>query len=540
MKQIFTLSLAILCYFTISVSVAQSPVQNIDPDDRITIKNLVDSLLLYNCIDSIAAKKAQKFIDNRMNEGYYDNYTENNLNYLLQISHDIQTVLEDKNFDVFLASPRQTNHRLGHQNMVAYGWRWWKKTDYGDLNIDSLRKIGLAPRISMRADRRAYQGKGWLGKVLFYRDFGATIEYKIGYHAMGVPEMKILEGNIGYIKIKHWIDNKKMNIPMWAMAAHYLYNTEALVIDLRDSGKGDITAMFDFLRYFLPPSKEYLGSTYNKPTKTKQDFFNSKKHKLKPHKVSKRNRRNFETYMHRPLIDFSQLKGKNLRLLKQNIYILTDEKTISISEYFALLLRKHRKAILVGENTGGYGYVTHQHQIWLGSLHVYVPETKILAMDSIHRKGLAVDWKTDEPLETTWTKLVQQLADTTELVYTQTYLDGLLAYRKAQKNKLQLSQNQLDSLTGDYKLSKKIIAEKGILYLEEFGERKKLTAVDSNLFIVDSFYENNRDIHYFSFVSHYSNTKLEPVYVRFDKNDAGKPALYLIYFGGDMGEFEKL
>lgn len=540
MKKIFTLSFILLCYFTISVSLAQSPVQNIEQEDRMIIKNLVDSLLLYNCIDSIAAKKAQKFLDNRMNEGYYDNYTDNNLNYLLQISSDIQTILEDKNFDVFYASPRQTNHRLGHPNMVAYRWRWWKKTDYGDLNIDSLRKIGLAPSISMRAERRGLDYKGWFGKVLFYRDFDATIKYKIGYHAMGVPEMKILEGNIGYIKIKHWIDNKKMNIPMWAMATHYLYNTEAIMIDLRDSGKGDITAMWDFLRYFLPPSQEYLGSTYHKPTQKKQDFFNTKKHKLKPHKVSKRNKRNFEIYMNRPLIDFSQLKGKNLRLLKQNIYILTDEKTISISEYFALLLRKHRKATLVGENTGGYGYITQQHQIWSGSLHVYVPETKILAMDSVHKKGLSVDWKTDEPIETTWTKLIRQFADTTELVYTQAYLDGLLAYKKAQKDKLQLSQNQLDSLTGNYKLGKKIIAEKDVLYLEEFGERKKLTAIDSNLFIVDSFYENNREIHYFSSVSHYSNTKLEPLYVRFDKNDAGKPALYLIYFGGDMGEFEKL
>jgi hypothetical protein len=537
MKQIFTLSLAILCYFTISVSVAQSPVQNIDPDDRITIKNLVDSLLLYNCIDSIAAKKAQKFIDNRMSEGYYDNYTENNINYLRQISHDIQTILDDKYFDAFLASPVEFSQKNGMDIVV---FRWRDKSDDRDLNLDSLRKAGQVSKISWRAHRRGSDYKGWFGKVWFYGGFETTIKYKIGYNAMGVPEMKILEGNIGYIKIKHWIDNKEMNIPMWAMAAHYLYNTEALVIDLRDSGTGNITAMFDFLRYFLPPSKEYLGSTYHKPTKTKQDFFNTKKHNIKPHKVSKRNRRNFEEYENRPLIDFSQLKGKNLRLLKQNIYILTDEKTISISEYFALLLRKHRKATLVGENTGGYGYITQRHQIWSGSLQVHVPETKILAMDSIHRKGLAVDWKTDEPLETTWTKLIQQLSDTTELVYTQTYLDGLLAYKKAQKNKLQLSQNQLDSLAGDYKLSKKIIAEKDVLYLEEFGRRKKLTAVDNNLFIVDSFYENNRDIHYFSPYSHYSNTKLEPVYVRFDKNDVGKPALYLIYFGGDMGEFEKL
>jgi hypothetical protein len=536
MKKLFIISL--ISYFAISVSLAQSPVQNIEQEDRITIKNFVDSLLLNRCVDSIAAKKAYTLINSRMNEGYYDNYAENNINYLRQISIDIQAILEDKNFDVFFASPIEISKIQDSKDIIVHHWR--DKSDDRDLNLDSLRKAGRISKISWRAFRRGFDYKGWFGKVYFYENFDEAIKYKIGYNAMGVPEMKILEGNIGYIKIKHWIDNKEMNIPMWAIAAHYLYNTEVLVIDLRDSGAGNITAMFDLLRYFLPPSKNYLGSTYHKPTQKKQDFFNTKKHKIKPHKVSKRNRRNFENYENRPLIDFSQLKGKNLRLLKQNIYILTDNKTISISEYFALLLRKHRKATLVGENTGGYAYIIQHHQIWSGSLRVHVPETKILAMDSIHRKGLSVDWKTDEPLETTWTKLVQKMADTTEFVYTQNYLDGLLAYKKARKNKLQLTQNQLDSLAGNYKLSKKIIAEKDVLYLEEFGERKKLTAVDNNLFIVDSFYDDTKYLSYFSSNSHYSNTKLAPIYVRFDKNDAGKPTLYLIYFGGDMGEFEKL
>ncbi len=535
MKKIFLFYFIIFSCFIGSLAHAQSPVQNIEQDDRILIKNFLDSLLLHHYIDSVTAKKAYNLVTTHTNEGYYDKYADNAINYLLQISHDIQSVLQDKHFEVFFASPVEKNNNQLKKKYIVNNWRKKSLNSY-----QSLQKTRSTSELPLQKHLKGWKNWGWFGKVWFYEHIDEAITHKIGYNAMGVPELKILEGNIGYIKIKHWINNKQLNIPIWAVAAHYLYNTQAIVLDIRDSGEGDVIAMIDFLRYFLPPSQNYLGSIYHKPTKTTQDFFNTKKHKLKPHKISKRNRRNFEDYVNRPLVDFSQLKGKNLRLLKQNLYILTDQKTISISEYFALLLRKHRKATIVGENTGGYGYITHHHQLWSGSLQVHVPETKISVLDTIHQKGLVADWQTTEPLETTWTKLVQQLADSTELSYTQSYLDGLLAYKKAQKTNFQLADNQQQNLIGEYKFSKKIVTTNNILYLEEFGERKKLTAIDSNLFVVDSFYENTKEINWFSVVSHYASTKLEPVYVRFDTNEAGKPALFLIYFGSTIGEFEKL
>ncbi len=540
MKKIFIISLGILCYFISLISIAQNPVQNIEIDDRVIIKNFVDSLLLHHCVDSLAAKKTYSIINTRMNEGYYDKYAENSINYILQISNDIQIILKDNYFECYNASPAESSEKE-QKKIDIITTRWKYKADEASLEYDSLRKAGKMVKISTRVQIKAFNNyRGWFGKVIKYQNKVANIKYKIGYNGLGVPQMQILEGNIGYLKIKSWISSKDMNMPIWTLASHYLYNTEAVILDLRDSGEGDIEAMFEFLRYFLPNSDTYLGSIYHKPSAQKQVFFNFKKHQLKPYKIRKRDKRNFENYMNQPLLDFSQLKGKNVKLLQQPIYILTDKNTSSISEYFALLLRQHRKAILVGENTAGYTYITHDYNIWAGSLRVRVPDTKILGIDSLHNKGLKVDMQSDAPLESIWFNLLQNMADSTDFSYTQSYLDGFLAYQKSKKSHIKISDTTLQNIVGNYALDKKITLDNDILYLEEFGIKKKLIAIDNNLFLLPDFYDKSQHLNYLASNGHYAGTKLQTVYVRFDKNDLGKSALFLIYFGGAIAEFEKL
>ncbi len=539
MKKKYIISLTMLLYFcALGISIAQNPVQNIDYEDRVIMKGFIDSLLLHHHIDSIAAKKVYDVMNNRLTEGYYDKYADNAINYVLQLNNDIQLLLNDDYFECYYASPSELSQKDIDQQDIIIGH--WSDKDDRNLNIDSLKKIGRVSKIPLRVFTRGWQGKGWFGGVRKYIDKTDVIKYKVGYNAFGVPQLQILEGNMGYIKIKHWIDTKAMNMPIWTLAAHYLYNTSAIVIDLRDSGEGDIAAMFEFLRYFLPASTTPLGSIYYRQSAKEEFFFNTLTNQVQPYKVKKRDKRNFENYMNQPLLAFSQLKGKNVKLLQQPIYILTDNQTVSISEYFTYLLRRHRRAVLVGAKTAGYTYITHDYTLWAGSFRVRIPDTKIVGIDSLHHKGLTVDITSETPLEASWLHYLQTFTDSTDFSYTQSYLDGFIAYQKAKKNPIKVADDFLQSIVGNYALEKKIVIENNELYFEDFGKKKKMIAVGDNLFLLTDFYEKTHHLNYQAANGHYAGTKIAPLYLRFDKNDLGKPALFIIYFGGSIAEFEKL
>lgn len=137
----------------------------------------------------------------------------------------------------------------------------------------------------------------------------------------GFQEVKILPGNIGYLDLRGFID-PKYGAETAVAAMNFLSNASAIIFDLRQNGGGS-PAMIQLLTSYLYGSQSvHLNNFYYRPTnETTQTW-------TLPYVQGKR----------RPDVD---------------VYILTSGRTFSAAEEFTYNLKNLKRAVVVGEVTGG-------------------------------------------------------------------------------------------------------------------------------------------------------------------------------------------
>ncbi|WP_299114158.1 S41 family peptidase [uncultured Winogradskyella sp.] len=134
---------------------------------------------------------------------------------------------------------------------------------------------------------------------------------------------KVLENNIGYIKLERFVSNLK-TINDTKDAFSTLLDTKAVIIDIRYSSGGDGLAVADLLSYFF--KKNELIATLAELGEISYPENNTK---------------------------IDNLKSK---FLKKPLYVLTSSKTISAGEAFVYLLKAKKRALIIGEKTAGAGF----------------------------------------------------------------------------------------------------------------------------------------------------------------------------------------
>jgi hypothetical protein len=146
----------------------------------------------------------------------------------------------------------------------------------------------------------------------------------------GVQKVERLEGNIGYLDFRFIGFPPLEDAGDTAIAAmNFLSNTNALIIDLRQSSGGH-------------PGIVALISTYlfdNKPVHLNNLHWREKD-------ASGTFRERIEQYWTLPYVP-----GK--RYLNKDVYVLTSKNTFSASEEFAYNLKQLKRATIVGEATAG-------------------------------------------------------------------------------------------------------------------------------------------------------------------------------------------
>lgn len=137
----------------------------------------------------------------------------------------------------------------------------------------------------------------------------------------GFNELKILPGNIGYLKLDEFTyDTGAQDAAVGAMS--FLSNADALIIDLRSNGGGSPEMVQFLCSYFLGNPRQHLNSfSYKDPEKLTQ----------------------YWTYTYLP----------SKRLDKAPLYLLTSDSTFSAAEEFVYNLKNLKRATVVGETTGG-------------------------------------------------------------------------------------------------------------------------------------------------------------------------------------------
>lgn len=134
----------------------------------------------------------------------------------------------------------------------------------------------------------------------------------------GFREVKIFEGNIGYVKISE-ININEESLPILFASMQFVANTKVLIIDLRDNGGGgsDVGSFLESL--FLPRDTPLL------------EF----------------RTRNGESSIGRTL------EWIPIQRYQKPLFVIVNNKTASAAEYFAYVLQVRKRATIVGQRSAG-------------------------------------------------------------------------------------------------------------------------------------------------------------------------------------------
>ena len=137
----------------------------------------------------------------------------------------------------------------------------------------------------------------------------------------GFERIERLAGNIGYLDLRGFLPPEFIGDTA-AAAMTFLAGTEALIIDLRQNGGGSPDGVALMASYFFGPQPERLNDIYDRPSdQTRQ-------------------------YWTQPYVPGKRFVGKE-------VYLLTSTRTFSGAEDFSYALKNLKRAVIVGEVTGG-------------------------------------------------------------------------------------------------------------------------------------------------------------------------------------------
>ncbi len=146
----------------------------------------------------------------------------------------------------------------------------------------------------------------------------------------GFQRAEILPGNIGYVQVNYFGAPDVCGITA-ASAMKFVAHTDAVIFDLRQNHGGD-PAMVALLASYLFDRPTHLDDLYNRHENKTTQYWAT------PEKVAD-------------------------RLPTQPVYVLTSRFSFSGAEQFCYDLRNLRRAILIGEKTGGASHPTRNRRI---------------------------------------------------------------------------------------------------------------------------------------------------------------------------------
>lgn len=137
----------------------------------------------------------------------------------------------------------------------------------------------------------------------------------------GFEKIERLPGNIGYLNLLSFNGHIASGETL-AAAMNFLSNTDALIIDLRQNGGGSPQMVALISSYLFGDKPVHLNSLYWRKGNTTDEFWTK-----------------------------TSVPGK--KFVNKDVYILTAKWTFSAAEEFSYNLKNLKRAMIVGETTGG-------------------------------------------------------------------------------------------------------------------------------------------------------------------------------------------
>lgn len=148
----------------------------------------------------------------------------------------------------------------------------------------------------------------------------------------GFQEMRILQGNIGYLKISEFMHPSR-GMPTAVASMQWLGSSDALIIDIRGNGGGYPELMLYILNHYFDPEPIHLSTTY------------------------------YADQHATPYVQYSSPAILGRLRTGEPLAILVNEKTGSAAEYFAYTLQAFGKARIIGSPTAGAAHMNSFYEL---------------------------------------------------------------------------------------------------------------------------------------------------------------------------------
>jgi predicted negative regulator of RcsB-dependent stress response len=160
----------------------------------------------------------------------------------------------------------------------------------------------------------------------------------------GFNKVEILEGNIGYVDFRYFASPVKANDRVVAVM-NFLKYTDAIIYDLRKNGGGN-PEMIQLMCSYLFDEKTHLNSLYWRDGDRIVEYWT-----------------------------LDNIDG--VRLPDIPVYVLTSSYTFSGAEEFAYNLKTRKRAIIIGETSGGGANPGGMHSI-TDNLAMFIPDGRAI------------------------------------------------------------------------------------------------------------------------------------------------------------------
>jgi retinol-binding protein 3 len=273
---------------------AQDVVSELNREEiSITIDSINNKLQKNYVFPDVAQKMAQSLKKN-LKEGKYHSLV-NPADLARKLTNDLQSVSKDKHL------------------MIVY--------DPAVINRE----------LALTEEDRANEEADWVKELVKH----------LKRDNYGFREVKILEGNIGYLDLREFVDPRYGGETLTAVM-QLLRNANAIIVDLRQNDGGSPWMVQLLASYFFSSEPVHLADYYNRPRNELTQSWTLP----------------YVPGMRRPDVD---------------LYILTSSKTFSAAEAFSYQLKHLKRATIVGETTAGGAHLTGS-VIATGKFYIRIPQ----------------------------------------------------------------------------------------------------------------------------------------------------------------------
>lgn len=396
------LILIAICFCTIATYSQNNSKKLTKGELKETISEITN-LLKEKYVFPDKATQMGKFLNNHLKKGVYHSF-KNPKQLAVRLTKDLQSITNDKHLRVFYSANNQRETK--------------------EISVEERKQFEQKMIAMERRDNFLFK------------------------------EVKILDGNIGYIDFRGFRDPKYAG-EIVISALGFLQNTDAIILDLRNNGGGYPQMVQLITSYFVEDEPIHLNTFYNR---VKDEY---------------------SQYWTLPYVP-----GK--RLPNVQLYVLTSSSTFSAAEEFSYNLKHLNRAILIGETTGGGAHpgesfrINDTFKVWTPTGRAINPITKT----NWEGVGVVPHIKTTEKsaLLTARLKALDSLNTLNKDPFRKDYYKWHIETLKAVKSPIKVPLDTLKKYVGTYGRINIFLENDTLYYQSGDNEKLKLTPINQFTF----------------------------------------------------------